>query len=72
MVNENLVMRFQITANDKINLNGKPIDPQMIKSSVLKFIESRGKEHIIQVESDRKATYNAYFCYKTRLLQLIM
>lgn len=68
MVNENLVMRFQITANDKINLNGKPIDPQMIKSSVLKFIESRGKEHIIQVESDRKATYNAYFLLQNEIV----
>ena len=61
MVDERLVLRFQILDNNKLLLNNKPIALATVRKTVANFVAPKGKEHIIQLQADSHASYNTYF-----------
>ncbi|WP_028898170.1 biopolymer transporter ExbD [Prevotella sp. HUN102] len=68
MVDVGKILNFKITADNKILLNGKNVELSTIKSTVSQFVTEKGKEHIIQMESDRKASYDTYFNLQNEII----
>lgn len=68
MVDERLVLRFHIFSDNKLRLNNKPITLATIRKTVENFVASRGKQHIIQIQADRKASYNTYFSLQNEIV----
>ena len=68
MVDERLVLHFQILDNNKLLLNNKPIALATVRKTVANFVAPKGKEHIIQIQADRKASYNTYFSLQNEIV----
>lgn len=68
MVDERLVLRFHIFSDNKLRLNNKPITLATIRKTVENFVASKGKQHIIQIQADRKASYNTYFSLQNEIV----
>ncbi len=68
MVDERLVLCFQILDNNKLLLNNKPIALATVRKTVANFVASKGKQHIIQIQADRKASYNTYFSLQNEIV----
>ena len=68
MVDERLVLHFQILDNNKLLLNNKPIALATVRKTVANFVASKGKQHIIQIQADRKASYNTYFSLQNEIV----
>ncbi|WP_308535730.1 ExbD/TolR family protein [Prevotella brunnea] len=67
-VSSNLVMKLYVTADDKLLLNDEPIKVTKLRSVVEKFIANRGKNHIIQLQTSREASYDAYFRVQSEII----
>ena len=63
-----LVLKFQILADNKLQLNDKPMTLQTVRQTVENFVASKGKKHIIQIQADRKASYNTYFSLQNEIV----
>lgn len=68
MVDERLVLRFQILDNNKLLLNNKPIALATVRKTVANFVAPKGKEHIIQLQADSHASYNTYFLLQNEIV----
>ena len=68
MIDERLVLRFHIFNDNKLRLNNKPITLATIRKTVENFVASKGKQHIIQIQADRKASYNTYFSLQNEIV----
>lgn len=68
MVDERLMLRFQILDNNKLLLNNKPIALATVRKTVANFVALKGKEHIIQLQADSHASYNAYFSLQNEIV----
>ena len=67
-INARMVMKCSITADNKIVIDDKTIDKKQIKNLAFNFIKARGKEHIIQIQADRKASYDTYFQLQNQII----
>lgn len=61
MMEKSRTMVFKITADNHLWLNGKPVDERKVKQELVDFIAAQGKRHLITIEADANADYNAYF-----------
>ncbi|GAB6975349.1 ExbD/TolR family protein [Prevotella falsenii] len=68
IVDERLVLKFRILADNELMLNDKPIALQNVRQTVGNFVASKGKKHIIQIQADRKAAYNTYFSLQNEIV----
>lgn len=50
-----------ITAENRLTLNGEPVDMVQIRPRVASLVIQIGEEHLISIESDPTADYNTYF-----------
>ncbi|MBR3726155.1 MAG: biopolymer transporter ExbD [Prevotella sp.] len=50
-----------ITAENRLTLNGEPVDMAQIRPRVASLVIQIGEEHLISIESDTTADYNTYF-----------
>lgn len=50
-----------ITAENRLTLNGEPVDMAQIRPRVASLVIQIGEEHLISIESDPTADYNTYF-----------
>jgi len=62
------MLRFHIFNDNKLRLNNKPITLATIRKTVENFVASKGKQHIIQIQADRKASYNTYFSLQNEIV----
>lgn len=60
-VEKGTLLSFRITSRDSLLLNGSPIKPTEAVSRIENFVERVGKRHIISIETDPEASYDAYF-----------
>lgn len=50
-----------ITAENRLTLNGEPVDMAQIRPRVASLVIQIGEEHLISIEADPTADYNTYF-----------
>lgn len=60
-VKEGTVMRLVIDGGNKLICDGREIGVGDLRERVETFVRRIGKEHIIQLEADRRASYDTYF-----------
>lgn len=60
-VEEGMVMKLGIGADNSLECDGKAVPVTQVRRLVEDFVIHTGKEHIIQLQSDRDACYDTYF-----------
>ena len=51
------VIRLAIDANNKVTMDGKNVSMKDIRQRTEQFVNANGKSHLIQLQTDRKASY---------------
>ncbi len=54
-------MSLKIDANGALSLNDKPVAAKGLRKTIAEFISHRPTQHVIYVDTDPAADYNAYF-----------
>lgn len=62
-VSKSNVLALRLTANDTLELNGKPFDTAALRARVERFVskEADPQRHVITLQVSRAASYDAYF-----------
>lgn len=67
-VEEGKVMHLHLMASDTLLFNNRPIDIKNLRREAKVFIEHTGRYHIIQLQADNEASYDAYFHIQNELV----
>lgn len=67
-VDSKRVIRIVIDAGNKVTLDGKAASMKEVKQRAAQFIETNGKAHLIQLQSDRKSSYETYLQVQNQLV----
>ncbi|WP_455540957.1 ExbD/TolR family protein [Prevotella fusca] len=67
-VDSKRVVRLGIDAENKVTLDGKAVTLKEVRQRATQFIKTNGKGHIIQLQSDRKASYDTYLHVQNQLV----
>ena len=67
-VDSKRVIRIAINAENQVTLDGKPATMNEIKQRTMQLVESAGKGHLIQLQSDRNASYDTYLHVQNQLV----
>ena len=60
-VSNDKILRLHIDNEGRLFCNDEPMELSALKDSVENVIERGGKEHVIQLKTERDASYDAYF-----------
>lgn len=60
-VSNDKILRLHIDNEGRLFCDDKPMELRTLKDSVENVIERGGKEHVIQLKTERDASYDAYF-----------
>lgn len=60
-VSSNKILRLHIDNEGRLFCNDKPMEVSSLKDSVRNVIERGGKDHIVQLKTERDASYDSYF-----------
>jgi len=62
-ISKSNLLELKITAANKLFVDGKPMDVSRLRRYVVRFISQKAapQRHIISLDVDRKASYDAYF-----------
>ncbi len=61
-------MRIVIDAENQVTLDGKAITMKELLQRITQFIQTNGKGHLIQLQSDRNASYDTYIHVQNQLV----
>lgn len=64
------VLTLSLTAQNGLLANGEPIAKSEVKARVARFIDERGQHHVIALEVDPAAEYDAYFALQNQLIEV--
>lgn len=67
-VDSRRTVRIVIDADSKVTLDGKPVTLVELRHHAARLIRTAGKGHLIQLQSDRKASYDAYLHVQNQLV----
>lgn len=62
------VIRLVIDANNKVTMDGKNVSMKDIRQRIEQFVNANGKSHLIQLQTDRKASYDTYLHVQNALV----
>ena len=62
------VIRLAIDANNKVTMDGKNVSMKDIRQRTEQFVNANGKSHFIQLQTDRKASYDTYLHVQNALV----
>ena len=66
-VDSRKVIRLVIGADDKVTLDGRSVTMREIRQQTTTFVKTNGKGHLIQLQTDRKASYDTYLHVQDQL-----
>lgn len=66
-VDSRKVIRLVIGADDKVTLDGRSVTMKAIRQQTTTFVKTNGKGHLIQLQTDRKASYDTYLHVQDQL-----
>ena len=67
-VDSKKVIRIVIDAENQVTLDGKAVTMKEILQHATQFIQTNGKGHLIQLQSDRNASYDTYLHVQNQLV----
>ena len=67
-VDSKKVIRIAIDAKKQVTLDGKVVTMKELLQRVTQFIQTNGKGHLIQLQSDRNASYDTYLHVQNQLV----
>ena len=62
------ILRLHIDKDGRLFCNDKPMEISSLKDSVKNVIERGGKEHIVQLNTERDAPYDSYFHVQNKIV----
>lgn len=60
-VKEGTVMQLNILSDNSLTCDGEPVELKSLRQKVMEHVGRVGIEHVIQIETDRHASYDFYF-----------
>ena len=66
-VDSRKVIRLVVGADDKVTLDGRSVTMRAIRQQTTTFVKTNGKGHLIQLQTDRKASYDTYLHVQDQL-----
>lgn len=67
-VSRDNTLSFNITADSRIVLDGKPVEVKSLRQKIVAFVSSRPENHIIYIDANPSASYNAYFLLQNEIM----
>ena len=67
-VDSKKVIRIAIDAKNQVTLDSKVVTMKELLQRVTQFIQTNGKGHLIQLQSDRNASYDTYLHVQNQLV----
>ncbi|KGF42107.1 membrane protein [Prevotella denticola DNF00960] len=67
-VDSRRVIRLVIDGGNRVTLDGKTVTMKEIRQCAAQFVEANGKGHLIQLQTDRKASYDTYLHVQNQLV----
>lgn len=67
-VNANHVMQIQVKKDGVVKVDSKSVNIISLRQLVLNFIKYNGAQHVIQLKTERDATYDEYFQVQNAIL----
>ena len=67
-VDSRRVIRLVIDGGNRVTLDGKTVTMKEIRQRAAQFVEANGKGHLIQLQTDRKASYDTYLHVQNQLV----
>ena len=68
VIDKGNMLSLKITSGDTLLVDGKPFNVNGLSQRLSKFIISRGKKHLISIDVDPKAKYEAYFLMQNQIV----
>ena len=62
------VLSIGITADNKATINDSVIDDKTLRRRVTEHVNARGKDHVIELKADPRASYDTYFNLQNSLV----
>ena len=62
------LMQVDITADNRVLVNGKAVPVQGLRQRIEAFVGRNGKRHLISIHTDDRASYNTYFMLQDQLV----
>lgn len=67
-VEKERVMDFRITAESRVLLNDAQVDMAGLHDRLLRFLQQQGRKHVITIDADPLASYEAYFTLENEIV----
>lgn len=67
-VDKRRVMDFRITADSRVVLGDKQVDVRGLRPQLTRFLCEQGARHIINIDADPQASYEAYFALENEIV----
>lgn len=66
-VDKRNVLTLALSATDHLSADGQPIATSQVAERVERLVHSRGQQHVVKLEIDPSANYEAYFALQNQL-----
>ena len=60
-VDKGSLLRISISSNGDVKCDGRKVDMKQLSLYISRHVTNRGKKHVVQLETSRKAKYDNYF-----------
>lgn len=67
-VDRGTMMTLQLTADNKLTANGKPMAINQLRHRAESFVRKTGKKHLFKLDADPEASYDLYFQVQNELV----
>ena len=67
-VEKDKLMSLRLTASDELFVNDEPLKTNQLTARLVEFIIRIGNDHLITVDVDRDASYEAYFQLQNKIV----
>lgn len=67
-IQEGLILRLAIDGDNQLTCNEQPIAVKELRQRIIAFVREKGRQHVIQLQADRRAEYDLYFQVQNELV----
>ena len=67
-VDKATLLEVKVTADNKFVVNGKPVATKDMRRTIAEFITRLGRQHLISIDADPSASYDAYFSLQNEMV----
>lgn len=67
-IQEGKLLRLKIDNHNQVICGDEPLSIKELRNKVKEFVTKAGRDHVIQLEADRQASYDTYFAVQNEMV----